>query len=93
MSLRKCFLSLLIIFSHLLALVALKMQVRRLGYSVLHNSVEHRKLSDEYNFKFLTYTRLTNLSRLDRLAKKNKLRGVKKGQVIQITGPNLALPH
>ena len=85
--------SIFIIVFYLFCLVAIKMHTRKLGYVVFKNSIEYRKVRDEHSFQLLKYTKMTNMHRLKVLAEKNQLKGAVKGQVIQMTGSKLALPH
>lgn len=90
----KPFLSVLILISTLFGLVFLKMEVRRVGYSVLKASQEYHKLRDRHRMMGMEYARLTRPEHIRKYAMSRlTLNDARNGQIIQLTGENLALPQ
>ncbi|MBX3021145.1 MAG: cell division protein FtsL [Bdellovibrionales bacterium] len=88
------FLSVLILVSTLFGLVLLKMEVRRMGYSVLKSSHEYRKLQDQRRMMSMEYAKLTRPDRVRKFAvSKLKLNDSRNGQIIQLAGQTLAMPQ
>jgi hypothetical protein len=88
------FLSVLLLVSTLFGLVLLKMEVRRMGYSVLKTSREVRQLQDRKRYMTMEYTRLTRPEQIRKYAvSKLTLNDARNGQIIQLTGQKLALPQ
>jgi hypothetical protein len=88
------FFSVLILVATLFGLVLLKMEVRRMGYSVLKSSKEYRKLRDEYRLMSMEYARLTRPDHVRKYAvSRLTLNDARNGQIIQLTGKDLALPQ
>lgn len=88
------FLSVLILVSTLFGLVLLKMEVRRMGYSVLKSSQEYKKLQDQRRFMSMEYAKLTRPDRVRKYAVSHlKLNDSRNGQIIQLAGQALAMPQ
>lgn len=88
------FFSVLILVSTLFSLVLLKMEVRRMGYSVLKASQESRKLKDRQRMLSMEYARLTRPEHVRKYAvSKLTLNDARNGQIIQLTGQKLAMPQ
>jgi len=88
------FFSVLIFVSTLFALVLLKMEVRRMGYSVLKASQEVRKLKDHQRLLSMEYARITRPEHVRKYAvSKLTLNDARNGQIIQLTGQKLAMPQ
>lgn len=88
------FFSVLIFVSTLFALVLLKMEVRRMGYSVLKASQEVHRLKDRQRMLSMDYARLTRPEHVRKYAvSKLTLNDARNGQIIQLTGQKLALPQ
>ena len=86
------FVSVLIFVATLFALVLLKMEVRRMGYSVLKLSHEYRQLQDRRRMMSMEYAGLTRPDRVRRYAVSHlNLNDSRNGQIIQLTGHDLAL--
>ncbi|MCB0419957.1 MAG: hypothetical protein KDD61_03125 [Bdellovibrionales bacterium] len=86
------FVSVFIIILALFSVVFVKMEVRRVGYSVLKQGRMYKRLTDK-NRKLVTkYARITRSSRVNQLAMtKLTLTRAKRGQVIQMYGTKIAL--
>lgn len=88
------FISVLILVSTLFGLVLLKMEVRRMGYSVLKSSQEYRQLKDHHRSMSMEYARLTRAEHIRKFAMSRlTLSDARNGQIIQLTGQKLALPQ
>lgn len=88
------FLSVLILVSTLFSLVLLKMEVRRMGYSVLKATQEYRKLQDHNRMMSMEYARLTRPERVRKYALSHlTLNDARNGQIIQLAGEKLAMPQ
>ena len=88
------FLSVLILVSTLFGLVLLKMEVRRMGYSVLKSSQEYRKLKDRQRMLSMEYARVTRPEIVRRFAVSHlTLNDARNGQIIQLAGQKLAMPQ
>src|SRR6185312_11154588 len=88
------FFSVLIFVSTLFALVLLKMEVRRMGYSVLKASQEVHKLKDHQRMLSMEYARITRPEHVRKYAvSKLTLNDARNGQIIQLSGLKLAMPQ
>lgn len=88
------FVSVLIFVATLFALVLLKMEVRRMGYSVLKLSHDYRQLQDRRRMMSMEYASLTRPDRVRRYAVSHlNLNDSRNGQIIQLTGQDLAMPQ
>jgi len=88
------FLSVLILVATLFGLVLLKMEVRRMGYSVLRASQEYRKLKDHNRLLAMDYARLTRPEHVRKYAMSHLTLGdARNGQIIQLAGEKLAMPQ
>lgn len=88
------FFSVLIFVATLFGLVLLKMEVRRMGYSVLKSSQEVRKLKDRQRLMSMEYAHLTRPEHVRKYAvSKLTLGDAQSGQIIQLTGLKLAMPQ
>jgi cell division protein FtsL len=88
------FLSVLILVSTLFGLVLLKMEVRRMGYSVLKATQEYRKLKDHNRLMSMEYARLTRPEHVRKYALSHlTLNDARNGQIIQLAGEKLAMPQ
>lgn len=87
----KPFISILIIVATLFSIVFLKMENRRLGYSVLKLSRVEKHVKDEKRLLSMDFAKLTRPDRIEIYAKTVlDLKKATKGQVIQISGQKLA---
>ncbi len=87
----KPFISILIIVASLFSIVFLKMENRRLGYSVLKLSRVEKHVKDEKRLLSMDFAKLTRPDRIEIYAKTVlDLKKATKGQVIQISGQKLA---
>lgn len=90
----KPLLSITIILITLLVLVFLKMEVRRLGYVVLKQTREYKKLQDERRVKVMRFARIMRPDRLRELAvHRLTLNEAQEGQIIHMSGEQIALRH
>lgn len=88
------FFSVLMLVATLFGLVLLKMEVRRVGYSVLKSTQEYRKLKDHHRLLQMEYAQLTRPEVIRRYAvSKLTLNDARVGQIIQLTGRQLAVPQ
>lgn len=88
------FISVLILVCTLFGLVLLKMEVRRMGYSVLKASQEYRKLKDRQRMLRMDYARLTRPEVVRKYAvSRLTLNDARNGQIIQLAGQKLAMPQ
>ena len=88
------FVSVLIFVATLFTLVLLKMEVRRMGYSVLKLSHESRRLQDRHRMMSMEYASLTRPDRVRRYAvSRLNLNDSRTGQIILLTGHDLAMPQ
>ncbi len=86
------FISISIIILTLFSLVFLKMEVRRMGYSMLKQVQEYKTMKDLHRLKIIKYARLTSPERLRKMAKTHlTLSEADLGQIIQISGEKIAL--
>lgn len=90
----KPFFSVLMLVGTLFGLVLLKMEVRRVGYSVLKSTQEYRKLKDQFRLMQMEYAHLTRPDVVRRYAvSRLTLNDARNGQIIQLTGQKLAVPQ
>ncbi len=88
------FFSVLIVVSTLFGLVLLKMEVRRMGYSVLKATQEFHKLKDHQRLMRMEYAHLTRPEHIRKYAVSHfTLNDAHNGQIIQLSGPKLAMPQ
>lgn len=88
------FFSVLMLVVTLFTLVILKMEVRRMGYSVLKSTQEYRKLRDHYRLMSMEYAQLTRPERVRKYAMSRLTLGdARNGQIIQLAGRTLAMPQ
>lgn len=88
------FFSVLILVCTLFSLVLLKMEVRRMGYSVLKSSQEYHKLKDHQRMMAMDYARLTRPELIRRYAVAHfNIGDARNGQIIQLAGLKLAMPQ
>ena len=86
------FISVLIAIATLFSIVFCKMEVRRMGYSVLKLSREERQMRDKERLQIITLAKMTRPERLQAVAQ-NRLTFKKpeSGQIIQMTEQGIAL--
>lgn len=85
------FISILIIVGCLLSLVFCKMEVRRMGYSVLRLAHAERQTRDRERLKLVQLAKITRPERLQSLAENRlTLRRPGAGQIIQMTEQGVA---
>lgn len=84
----KPFFSILIVIFTLFSIVFLQMEERRMGYSVLKLTREHKKVWEEKRTKEITLAKVTRPQLLDSVAQqKFTLKKVQANQIIHLTGP------
>ncbi len=88
------FFSVLIFVATLFTLVLLKMEVRRMGYSVLKSTQEYKALRDHHRLMSMEYARLTRPELVRKYAVSHlNFNDASKGQIIQLAGQELAMPQ
>jgi hypothetical protein len=88
------FFSVLILVGTLFGMVLLKMEVRRMGYSILKASQEYRKLKDYQRLMEMDYAHLTRPDAIRKYAVAHfTLNDARNGQIIQLAGLKLAMPQ
>ncbi|MCB9025034.1 MAG: hypothetical protein H6625_01845 [Bdellovibrionaceae bacterium] len=88
----KPIISVFFIICTLFFLVFSKMEARRMGYSVLKQSRELRRLQDNYRLKIIEYAKLTSPEHLRRIAvSKFTLSEAEVGQIIHMSGKQIAV--
>ena len=88
----KPFISLSLIIVTLFSMVFFKMEVRRMGYSVLKELRVYRSLQDLNRQYVIDLARLTNPDRVKKMAHlRLALNEARVGQIIQISGHQIAL--
>lgn len=86
------FASLLLIVFCLFSVVFCKMEVRRMGYSVLKLSREERQMKDLERQQMIQLAKITRPERLQQVAQARlTLKKAEVGQIIQMTGRGVAL--
>ena len=86
------FVSLIIIFVSLFTLAFLKMEVRRKGYAVLKLVKSEKQLNDYYLIQSAKISKMTRPANITRVAKTQfLLRKARPGEIIQISGSQIAL--
>ncbi len=88
------FFSIMMIILSLLTIVFIKIEVRRLNYSILRKNRQHQVLMNRYHKNLMSYLEMTRGARLNRLARSQlTLDHAQKGQVILIVGGDIAIPQ
>jgi hypothetical protein len=86
------FASLMIIVFCLFSVVFCKMEVRRMGYSVLKLTREERQMKDLGRQQMIQLAKITRPERLQQVAQARlTLKKAEVGQIIQMTGRGVAL--
>lgn len=86
------FVSVFIIIASLFGVVFCKMEMRRMGYSVLKLTREERKLRDHQRQQMIQLARITRPERLQAVAQARlTLKKAESNQIIQMTGRGIAL--
>lgn len=85
------FASLLIVVFCLFSVVFCKMEVRRMGYSVLKLGREERQMKDLERQQMIQFAKITRPERLSQVAQgKLTLKKAEVGQIIQMSGRGVA---
>lgn len=93
-SLFRPYLSVLIIVLTLFVMVFFKMETRRLGYTALKTNQEFQKVQDEFRIQSIAYAKTVQPQRVRTFAVSQlTLNDARRGQIIQLTGQNIALAH
>lgn len=88
------YISVLIIVLTLFVMVFFKMETRRLGYTALKTNQEFQKVQDELRLQSITYAKTVQAERVRTFAVSQlTLNDARRGQIIQLTGQNIALAH
>jgi hypothetical protein len=83
----KPFVSLVLIISSLFALVFLRMEERRLGYSILKLNSEYKKIEDQKRMLEMQLAKVTRPQLLDNWAqRKLTLKKLESNQIIHLSG-------
>jgi cell division protein FtsL len=86
------FLSILIVISTAFAVVFCKMELRRVGYSVLKLTRAERKMRDHQRYRMIQLAKITRPERLQAVAQNRlTLKRAESGQIIQMTERGIAL--
>lgn len=86
------FVSVLMIVLTLFTVVFFKMEMRRVGYSVLKLTREERKIRDHARLQMIQLAKITRPERLQAVAQNRlTLRKAESGQIIQMTARGIAL--
>jgi hypothetical protein len=81
------FLSVLMLIATLLTIVFFKMEVRRMGYSILRASRAEKVAADNQRLQNIAFRRLSRPDRIENLAQsKLALTKAGRGQVLQVVG-------
>jgi hypothetical protein len=84
----KPFFSILLIISTLFSIVFLQMEERRIGYSVLKLTRQHKKVLEEKRTKEISLAKVTRPQLLESVAQqKFTLKKVQANQIIHLMGP------
>lgn len=90
----KPFLSILFVIFTLLGVVFVKMEERRLGYLMLKQNRVYRKIRDLNRRQVMEYAKVTRPERVRELAlTRLTMNDPRSGQIIQLTGDNVAVAH
>ena len=90
----KPFLSLVILVITLFTVAFLKMEVRRLGYTVLKETKQTKILKDQQRLKAMEYARRTRPDHIRNYAMSRLTLGeARNGQIIQLVGQRIAVPQ
>ena len=90
----KPFLSVLIIIMSLFSVVFIKMEERRMGYTVLRETRSYRALKDQYRSQVMEYAKVTRPDRVKQFAvSRLTMNDARTGQIIQLTGGQIAVPQ
>lgn len=88
------FFSIMMIIVSLFLIVFVKMEARRINYSILRQSRQHQILSDRYHKDLMAYLKLTQGSKITDMARSQlTLDQARKGQVILLVGGKIAIPQ
>lgn len=88
------FFSVLVIIFTMLTVVFSKMEVRRMGYSLLKESRILKVLQETKRLDQMKLASLTRPERIESLAQRNlSLRRAQKGQIVQISGERIVLQN
>ena len=84
----KPFFSILLVILTLFSIVFLQMEERRIGYSVLKLTRQHKKVLEEKRAKEIALAKITRPQLLESVAQqKFTLKKVQANQIIHLTGP------
>lgn len=90
----KPFISVSLIIFTMLAVVFMKMEVRRIGYSLLKDSRQHKTLMETKRLQEMTLAQLVRPERIETFAQKRlSLQKPTKGQIVQLSGQNIVLQN
>lgn len=90
----KPFISVSLIIFTMLAVVFMKMEVRRIGYSLLKDSRQHKTLMETKRLQEMTLAQLVRPERIETFAQKRlSLQRPTKGQIVQLSGQNIVLQN
>ena len=90
----KPFLSVSIIILSLLTVVFMKMEVRKVGYSLLKDSRQLKTLTETKRLQEMTLAQLVRPERIENIAQKRlSLQKPTKGQIVQLSGERIVLQN
>ena len=88
------FVSVLLITSTLFSIVLVHMEIRRMGYELLHLSQQEREVRDLHREKVVRLAEITGPQNLRKLAhSKLAVQAPTEGQIIHMTGDRLVVTH
>lgn len=90
----KPFISVGLVIFTLLTVVFMKMEVRRVGYSLLKDSRQHKTLTETKRLQEMTLAQLVRPERIENIAQKRlSLQKPTKGQIVQLSGQKIVLQN
>lgn len=90
----KPFVSVSLIIFTMLTVVFMKMEVRRVGYSLLKDSRQLKTLTETKRLQEMTLAQLVRPERIENFAQKRlSLQKPTKGQIVQISGQRIVLQN
>ena len=90
----KPFISVGLIIFTLLSVVFIKMETRRVGYSLLKDSRQYKTLTETKRLQEMTLAQLVRPERIENIAQKRlSLQKPTKGQIVQLSGQRIVLQN
>lgn len=90
----KPFISVSLVIFTLLTVVFMKMEVRRVGYSLLKDTRQYKTLTETKRLQEMTLAQLVRPERIESFAQKRlSLQKPMKGQIVQLSGQRIVLQN